>query len=256
VPGYDPVKKEMPNLQLPAPTGVTARFQGSSGGSTTWYYWVQALYPSGYSQLSASANTGAKALAALTNNNINAVSWNPAPGAIAYIVYRSTSSTLPASGATAIFLATSETGFKDDGSLPTFTQVPRYDGLYVWKALYSFAVDGGAVSAITPSISDTIPDNAIILGAVVNSPTAVTSGGSATISVGTAAGSSATSILAATAKTAFSADAVQVFLAGTGFSNAAPFKMTAAGQINLTVAVAALTAGIVEISVFGIVATN
>src|SRR6266568_4068736 len=141
--------------QLPAPTGVTARYQGQSGGTTTYYYWVQALYSGGYSTLSASANTGAKALAALTNNNIVSVAWNPAPGAIGYILFRSTSSTLPASGATAIFLASSETGFKDDGSAPTFTQVPRYDGIYIWKALYSFAVDGGAATAITPSISDT-----------------------------------------------------------------------------------------------------
>jgi hypothetical protein len=246
------------SAQLPAPTGVTARYQGkgSSANTTTYYYWVQALYPGGYSQLSAAANTGAHAPASLNGDNNVAVQWNPAPGAIAYILYRSTSSTAPASGATGIFLATSETGFKDDGTSATFTQVPRYDGLYVWKALYNFAVDGGAVGAITPAQSDTIPANAVVIGAIVNSPTAVTSGGSATVSIGTTAGSSATSILIATAKSAFSANAVQVFLAGTGAFGAAPFKMTAAGQINLTVAVAALTAGIVEVFVFGIITTN
>ena len=246
------------NLQLPAVTGVTARFQGTynTSNTTNYYYWVQALYPSGYAQLSAAGSTGAHAPASLDPNDIVAVTWNPAPGAIGYIVYRTTSSTAPASGGLGIFIASSETGFKDNGNYPTFTQVPRYDGLYVWKALYNFAVDGGATGVITPSISDTIPSGAIIVGATINSTTAVTSAGSATISIGTAAGSSATSILAATAKASFSIDAVQTFLAGTGAFGAAPFKMTAAGQIDLTVATAALTAGIIEINVFGVIATN
>jgi hypothetical protein len=244
--------------QLPAPTGVTARYQGSANTSftTTYYYWLQALYPDGWSGLSASGNTGAHSPAALTGGNLVNVQWNPAPGAIGYLLYRTTTSTAPGSTATAIFIATSETGFKDDGSLATFAQIPRYDGLYVWKAAYSFATDGGAISTITPSQSDIIPANAIVMGAMINSPTAVLSAGAATISVGTTAGSTAASILAATGKASFSIDAVQVYLAGTGAFGAAPFKMTAAGQINLTVAAAALTAGVIEVFVFGVLAVN
>jgi predicted RecA/RadA family phage recombinase len=117
--------------------------------------------------------------------------------------------------------------------------------------LYNFAVDGGAVGAITPSISDSIPANALVqpANAVINSSTAVTSGGAATISVGTVAGSSATSVLAATAKTSFTLDAV---LAGA----ATAFKMTAAGQLNITIAVATVTAGVIEGWVPYVLASN
>lgn len=122
----------------------------------------------------------------------------------------------------------------------------------VAHAIYSFAVDGGAVGAITPASTAVIPANAIIVGATINSPTAVTSGGAATVAVGTTAGSSATSILGATAKTSFSTNAllngVPVF--GT------PVKMTAQGSINITVATAALTAGVIEIFVYYVVSAN
>ena len=111
----------------------------------------------------------------MTGGNIANVQWNPAPGAIGYLLYRSTTSTTPATGATVIFIGTAETGFKDDGSVSTFVQAPRIDGMYVWKAIYDFAVDGGATGALIPASSDTIPANAIVLGGVVNSVIAVTS---------------------------------------------------------------------------------
>lgn len=124
--------------------------------------------------------------------------------------------------------------------------------LQVAHAIYSFAVDGGAVGAITPVSTAAIPANAILVGATINSTTAVTSAGSATVAVGTTAGSSATSILGATAKASFTTDAllngVPVF--------ATPVKMTAAGNINITVGTAALTAGIIEIFVYYTVAAN
>lgn len=122
----------------------------------------------------------------------------------------------------------------------------------VAHAIYSFAVDGGAIGAITPVSTVIIPANAIIVGATINSTTAVTSAGSATVSVGTTAGSSASSILAATAKASLSIDAlingVPVF--------ATPVKMTAAGSINVTVGTAVLTAGLIEIFVYYTVAAN
>ena len=118
------------------------------------------------------------------------------------------------------------------------------------RAVYNFAVDGGAVSTITPKLNATLPANAIIYGATINSTTAVTSAGAATVAVGTSAGSSTTSVLAATAKTSFTTNAllngVPVF--------ATPVKLTAAGQVTFTIAAAALTAGVIEATVFYFVA--
>lgn len=243
-------------MQMPPVTGVTARYRGDQQGTTNWRYWVQAIYPSGLSALSSPGATGAKALAALTKGEFVDVQWNSAPGAIGYLVWRNTTGTTPADGATQLFAATSETGLKDDGSLTTVTTNPRYDGMYVAKAYYRFADDGGLVSAIVPKQSDTIPANAIVMGAIINVPTALTSGGNATIAVGTSAGSAANSILAATAVASWSIDALLYFLAGTGPFGAAAFKMSAAGQIQLTVAVAALTAGVAEVFVFYVLPTN
>ena len=113
-------------------------------------------------------------------------------------------------------------------------------GLKVAHALYDFAVDGGVTC--TPTNSDTIPDNAVVFGGVVNSTTAVTATGSATVAIGTAAGSASNSILAATGKASLGADAVVAPTCA-----ATPFKMTAAGKINVTIATGPLTAGVIEV---------
>ncbi len=118
------------------------------------------------------------------------------------------------------------------------------------RAKYSFAVDGGLVSTITPVTNATIPDNAVIVGATINSTTAATSGGAATIAVGTSAGSSTTSLLGATGVASFTLDA----LLNGAATFAAPVKLTAAGSITVTVATAALTAGVIEVSVIYYVA--
>lgn len=124
--------------------------------------------------------------------------------------------------------------------------------LRIARAKYDFSVDGGAIGTITPSKNADIPDNAVIVGATINPTTAVTSGGAATVAVGTSAGSSTTALLAATAKTALSLDAlvngVPVF--------ATPIKLSASGKITLTVATAALTAGVIEVAVYYYVAAN
>src|ERR1035441_8396001 len=182
-------------LQNPAPTGLTARYQGQGNSTftTTFYYWVQALYPSGWSALSTSANTGAYCPAALSGGNFANVQWNPAPGAIALILYKSTSSTAPSYGATGIFIATSETGFKDDGSLATFTQTPRYDAIYTARMIYDFATDGGdydVVGGLIPAVSDTIPAGALVIGGVIYCKTTVT--GATAVGIGTVAGSTTT----------------------------------------------------------------
>ena len=116
-------------------------------------------------------------------------------------------------------------------------------GLKVAHALYDYAVDGGATC--TPANSDTIPDNAVVFGGVVNSTAAVTASGSATVAIGTAAGSAANSILTATGKASLGLDAVVV-----PTSQATPFKMTAAGKVAVTVATGPLTAGVIEVWVF------
>ncbi len=121
------------------------------------------------------------------------------------------------------------------------------NGVKVAHMLYDFAVDGGATC--TPANSDTIPDNAVVFGGVINSPTACLAVGSATVAIGTAAGSASNSILTATAKP--SADAVLVPTCA-----ATPFKMTAAGKLNITIASGPLTAGVIEAWVLYAVANS
>ena len=124
-------------------------------------------------------------------------------------------------------------------------------GLRMARAKYDFSVDGGAVGAITPATNAVIPDNAIIVGGILNSTTALV-GTSSTIAVGTSAGSSATSLKAATAEASYSADAILATVPV--FTAASSVKLTAAGSITITVAVAALTAGVMEITVWYYVA--
>ncbi len=125
----------------------------------------------------------------------------------------------------------------------------QVNGVKVAHMLYNFAVDGGA--SCTPQNSDTIPANAVVFGGVVNPTTAVAAAGAATLSIGTTAGSGAASILAVTAKGSLGADAVLASAAA-----AAPFKMSAAGQLAIAVATGPLTAGVVEAWVLYAIAAN
>lgn len=131
--------------------------------------------------------------------------------------------------------------------------VPGFSGqandVKIAHFLYNFAVDGG--SSCTPANSDTIPANAVVFGGAINPTTAVTAAGSATVAIGTAAGSAGNSILTATGKASLGADAI---LAPTCV--ATPFKMSAAGQIAITVATGPLTAGVIEGWVVYAVANN
>lgn len=121
-------------------------------------------------------------------------------------------------------------------------------GLRTARAKYDFAVDGGAISTITLATNATIPDNAIILGGVLNSTTQLL-GGATTIDFGTSAGSGPASLKAGEAIASFALDAVlsTIPLVGTP---ATWFKMTAAGQITMTIAGAPVTAGVCEVTVF------
>lgn len=243
----------------PPVTGVTARYQGQGNASftTTFYYWIQALYIEGWAALSTPSNTGAYCPAALTGGNIVNLQWNPSPGAIGYLVYRNTTGTTPNFGATAIFIATSETGFKDDGSLATFTQTPRYDGVYVAKMIWDFATDGGTEpTAIIPAFSDNIPKGALVFGGIVLGVTTVT--GATAIKIGTSAGSAIDSIMPSNVVANVAAGTL-VEVLGTNSqaaTNKPSFKMSAAGQITIAFTVAAATAGRIEVFVTYVLSTT
>ncbi len=107
------------------------------------------------------------------------------------------------------------------------------------KATYDFTVDGGGVSTITPVSGATLPINSIILGGIIDTVIPLTSGGSATVAIGTSAGSSAASLKAALAFGSYTGLVAVIPL----FTAVTMIKMTAAGNITFTIATAALTAG-------------
>jgi len=115
------------------------------------------------------------------------------------------------------------------------------------KMTYDFVNDGGAIGLIVPKNSPIIPANSIILGGITDVTTGVTSGGAATISLGTTAGSSAASLKAAVILgTEFAAGLRAVVPL---FTAATMFKMTAEGQLSMTVAAFALTGGKFDLNV-------
>jgi len=107
------------------------------------------------------------------------------------------------------------------------------------KAVYDFAVDGGATTAITPAINATIPANAVIVRCYQVTTTAMTSGGSATIALSVGG----VTLKAATAFNDGAFDDEDVT------EHAVLDKTTSAGSIVCTVATAALTAGKFEVYV-------
>lgn len=113
-------------------------------------------------------------------------------------------------------------------------------------ARYDNAVHGGAISTITlsdPFGRNNVPSGAIILGGTIDIIVQL-AGASATIAVGTTAGSSTTSIKGATAVASWTVGqmaTVPVFTAATYV------KMTAAGAITMTIATTALSAGVFEV---------
>lgn len=125
--------------------------------------------------------------------------------------------------------------------------------LKVARAKYDFDIDGGAVSTITPgaSYNATIPDNAVMVGGFINSTTACTSGESATVSVGYGGTNAATAgFLTLTAIASLSDDALIVAIP----TPAVPVKMNGEGKITFSIAVAALTAGVIEATILYFVA--
>jgi hypothetical protein len=109
---------------------------------------------------------------------------------------------------------------------------------------YDFAVDGGAVGAITlragDGVGNELPAGSVILSGYIEVDTAVTSGGAATVSVGS---EGAADLLAASAVSGApwsTTGRKSVVPTGTG---ATSVKTTAKRNLAVTVATAALTAG-------------
>lgn len=105
-------------------------------------------------------------------------------------------------------------------------------------AVYDFTVNGGAVSTIT--LAAPVYNNETIVDGLLVTDVAA-AGATATIAVGTSAGSSTTSLLAATAVASFGAN-VTLPLVPVGHGTG-EVKLTADGFVSVTIAVAALTAG-------------
>lgn len=117
------------------------------------------------------------------------------------------------------------------------------------KTRYDFAVDGGAVSTITPKQNGIIPIYAIITECLIYVIT-TTVGSTGNISIGlSAGGAGVAALLAATARASLSAGS---FFQGipvqsaTG-ANTSLIHMSAAGSPTVTISTNALTAGVIEI---------
>lgn len=104
---------------------------------------------------------------------------------------------------------------------------------------YDFAVDGGAVGAITLR-GTALPAGAVVTDSLVKCVTAATSGGSATVSLGI---EGAADIQAATAFSSAPYAAAGAKHGAALTATTAPVVTTAARSVVATVAVAALTAG-------------
>jgi len=113
------------------------------------------------------------------------------------------------------------------------------------KMTYSFAVDGGAISTITPTNSPTLPANAIILGGTIDITTTLTSGGAATIALGLGSGAQVASLKAALAVASWTAGQLALIPV---FTAATYVKVTAATKLTLTIAAATLTAGRLDVN--------
>ena len=99
---------------------VTAQYYGDSGGSTQYWYWVQAVYAMGFGPLS--TNLASVTVLSLSHSNVVSINWTPCSSAMYYNVWRTTTSSAPTAGTgqcIAQGLATAD-GLVDNG-LPTFT---------------------------------------------------------------------------------------------------------------------------------------
>lgn len=106
------------------------------------------------------------------------------------------------------------------------------------RAYYDFATDGGAIGSINLR-GDKLPSGAIIVSSYLKVDTAVTSGGAATVSLGTEAATDVRAAAAFNAGTLLSTTGVKQG----AITNAAPVALTADRHVAAVIAAAALTAG-------------
>lgn len=115
---------------------------------------------------------------------------------------------------------------------------------------YSFAVDGGAVGTITlrgkNGQSNEIPSGAIVLGGFIEVDTAVTGGGSATLSAGCQAAGDLSAAAVVTGAPWSTTGRKSITPAFTG---ATSLKTTATRSLSVVVGTAALTAGVFRVVV-------
>lgn len=127
--------------------------------------------------------------------------------------------------------------------------------LRIAHAQYSFAVDGGAQTTITPVNNFTLPTNSVVTGASLNSTTAG-AGATSTLSVGlSAGGGTTTSLVGATAVATWTTNA-KVQATPVPQTASTWIKLTAPAQATVTIATANWTAGVIEIYVFYFVSST
>jgi len=116
----------------------------------------------------------------------------------------------------------------------------QYIGRTKWaKADYDFAVDGGAISAITLR-GDTIPSGALVLSALVKVDTLVATAASGTVSLGIEGAADLRAAAVPSGTIVLSTTGTKLTLATRA---AAPLVTTADRAVVATVATGAITAG-------------
>ncbi len=122
-------------------------------------------------------------------------------------------------------------------------------GLRAAAGEYSFAVDGGAVSTIALMGGTLIPSGATIVGGFVDVVTACTSGGAATIAVQVNAANDILTAVAVASWTTGVKNILPAFTSG-ALTAGTMVRTTAARDISIVIAAAALTAGRFKVVVF------
>lgn len=115
------------------------------------------------------------------------------------------------------------------------TQQNEFKTARVAKATYDFSVQGGAVGDAL-GLGVYVPAGAIVTRVIGSAVTALDSGGSATVAINIGA----TEVNAATAFDSTDYTAVDVHYS-------TPVKLAATSEVNLDIAVAALTAGVYDL---------
>jgi len=123
------------------------------------------------------------------------------------------------------------------------SSIVNLDALKCVAARYDFAVHGGAVGTIGLRVS--LPVGAIVVNAFMNVRTALTSGGSATMSLGI---QGAADLVAATAYGSAPWSSTGIKLMIPDFATVADqfIVATTPKELTATIAVAALTAGVID----------